>query len=242
VPKESIICFKCSVEAHNWPIFRKDIDEKSEEEKTLCSIMEKLAQAKLCYLHGEPCQVLCSKTEEYVCLQCYMKSTGIMIPTAEAVDEKVEKMKEKERERKKRVQKRKEKFKRLLRLQKHTLLELVGGYESDEVDEEEQEELIIKQREEIDTFYYSEKELFEHELLAEDLVKYVEDNERKIEEWTKSREAKVGLEILETHLDYEKYMKGIDKKLNELQENWKSLSAKVLKNQANDEEEGEEES
>jgi len=152
------------------------------------------------------------------------------------VNEKVEKLRQKGEEIRRKRQKETDCLEEFLNQQNKNVAELV-----DDNDEEIARVLSFrkKHRKEVDLLLCSEKERYEHELLAENLTKYLKDTERKIWEWRDHQEAKAATEIMEIDLDTEKYMKDFEKKIHklqtEIQAKHKDLFAKISKNQISEE-------
>ena len=212
-------CSYCLTQIKKCPTCREKIKERPQRNTMVCSIIEthsstsSISLIKTCFLHLQPCDVLCPRTKNFVCAQCFFENNNI-IPTLKSINAKFQKVKQEgeviNRKRKSTIDSFQEFLLRGKNIVEQTVL--------DASDKELAEALLVKkkQKKDIEAFYYSEKEKFQHEILAADLVKYFENNKVKLEKWEKGQDSKAAAEIMEIDLEAGKRMEDFDRKVSEL--------------------------
>jgi len=200
--KQSPKCPECKAEIQHIP--KKNI--------AFCSMIETTTQTQMCVSDSRPLEILCPKTERFICAQCYFDVNPEII-TRQSVDVKINKIQEKRPE-----------INRKRQLAYDDLNEYLSeankdAYQAiDETADREMAKILSirkQQKKEADCLYYSQKERLEHELLAQGLMKYQQESQQKLDNWTENQQGRVATEIMEINLDTTNYMEDLNKNIEE---------------------------
>jgi len=218
LPCTHIFCSECLPHLRKLkkpcPTCRRKIPKGAKKDRTILSILENNSKTEMCNGHKRPREVFSKEGQDLICVQCFF-DLHPEVQTSDSVDKKACKVKEKNEEINKKRQWAFDKLENsLVRQNKKTIQDIddITDYNLAEVFSTQK-----KQKKEADYLLYSERERYEHQLLAERLIKYQENNQEKSEKWMNNREGNIAAQILEIDLETGKFMESFDKKVEELE-------------------------
>ena len=199
IPCEHTICSFCFNKITRiCPFCKAEVLERPIKNKLLSSLLETDSQVKKCPIHKQPLKRYCNKEKKLLCCECIDERHQDKSEPVEVIESKIKEIKDTVRK----IHDKKEENKKDIyeKLQKGTL------NLKRKLDDLYDEKLAIdfsnrkKVKRMIDAFMLTEKDLCEHQMLAQELSAYEENAQMVQERWRNSPEGNTAAQILEAPL------------------------------------------